>query len=183
TRLSPIWPNTGREHVEAVAAFPAEYNGEQACLIPPTGHKCHCLLKGKHHTNVHGRGGISRRGANQVAISQGKGHRFHQDKDIDHRSHLARDFMHDNGIHWMDDWPSGRAPSSTRSWQPSFINYLEIESTVDTCYLYIYYVFKVAPGYALIPGAATSDVPKNVFLEHSAGLSFLYFKSVCGVSI
>ncbi|WAR26129.1 TCB2-like protein [Mya arenaria] len=89
------------------------------------------IPKAKHPAKVHVWGGISRRGATELAIFQGimektfftneilenrallfiqraypEGHRFQQDNDPKHRSKLARDFMRDNGIHWMDDWPS-----------------------------------------------------------------------------
>jgi hypothetical protein len=170
------------------------------------------IPKPKHPAKVHVWGGISRRGTTQIAIFQGimektfftteildnralsficsvypDGHRFQQDNDPKHRSKMARDFMRDNGINWVDDWPSEspdinpiemvwaafkrhiyiQAWTTVDELVAAILSYWEKELSVEACNKYIDHIFKVAPVCILMKGAAMGDTPKNMFSEQS----------------
>ncbi|WAR19464.1 hypothetical protein MAR_001302 [Mya arenaria] len=91
--------------------------------------------------------------------------------------------MRDNGIHWLDDWPSEspdlnpiemlwanlkthmyrRACTTVYELVAAITKYWKSKVTAEKCNRYIDYVFKVAPVCVVMKGYATGDVPKKIF--------------------
>ncbi|KAK6188807.1 hypothetical protein SNE40_004908 [Patella caerulea] len=119
------------------------------------------------------------------------GHRFVQDNDPKHKSKKAQEFIDNNDIDWIKEWPSescdlnpiemvwnmlkqriSKRNPTTKEELVTYCNeFWTNDLTQDKCIAFIDHIYKVVPVIISVGGRASGDIPNVVFRESSRGKS------------